>query len=435
MPHINSKSKLLIQQFKTSLSAKTSNINNYVLRPGYDFTRQRKISAFDCVNYTISLGGQSLQNSILDYFAESPTSVSAPAMIYQRSKIKSSFYHDLVCDLTSEFSPSIRYKDYRLLAVDGSTLNVPLNPADVDSYVLKKNGEHKGFNQLHLNAVSDCMTGTILDANIQAIHYKNEIGAARDLLRSTQSLIKDKDKAIYIYDRGYNSYNLMVDHINSGSFFVIRAKNYEIWRTIIDPLLSEEKTVIDITKTILISSISKAKELSMPVSIIPKNKFEFYGDDQMYKLKLRILRFMVGEAEEILITNVFDKAITVDDFRAIYNYRWSIEGVFRKLKYDTNLIYIHSKNRNLQEQEIYGSILVHNICSLIEYFENQFVDFVDKKIHAGRIRCLMTLFIKGRISADKFCKDIKSVLIRSKKGRSFPRNIKGKSFPSNYVRA
>ena len=111
MPHINSKSKLLIQQFKTSLSAKTSNISNYVLRPGYDFTRQRKISAFDCVNYTISLGGQSLQNSILDYFAESPTSVSAPAMIYQRSKIKSAFYHDLVCDLTSEFSHSNRHKD------------------------------------------------------------------------------------------------------------------------------------------------------------------------------------------------------------------------------------------------------------------------------------------------------------------------------------
>ena len=46
-------------------------------------------------------------------------------------------------------------------------------------------------------------------------------------------------------------------------------------------------------------------------------------------------------------------------------FRWEIETSYRELKYDLDLNTLHSKKRNLIEQEIYAKMLLYNFCSRI----------------------------------------------------------------------
>lgn len=59
------------------------------------------------------------------------------------------------------------FKDYRRLACDGSDINIAHNPKDQDTYF--KNGETKGFNQIHLNAMYDLLDRIYTDIIIQEI--------------------------------------------------------------------------------------------------------------------------------------------------------------------------------------------------------------------------------------------------------------------------
>ena len=47
------------------------------------------------------------------------------------------------------------FKGYRLIACDGSDINIAHNPDDKESYFT--NGNARGLNQLHLNAIYDLL--------------------------------------------------------------------------------------------------------------------------------------------------------------------------------------------------------------------------------------------------------------------------------------
>ena len=64
------------------------------------------------------------------------------------------------------------FKGYRLLACDGSDINIVYNPNDEDTYF--KNGAAKGFNQLHLNAMFDLLDRIYNDVIIQPARKENE---------------------------------------------------------------------------------------------------------------------------------------------------------------------------------------------------------------------------------------------------------------------
>ena len=51
------------------------------------------------------------------------------------------------------------------------------------------------------------------------------------------------------------------------------------------------------------------------------------------KLKLRIVNIQLPTGEtETLATNLFDESMTIEDFKEIYNKRWTIETTYDKLK-------------------------------------------------------------------------------------------------------
>ncbi|MFQ7354984.1 MAG: hypothetical protein ACLROG_09650 [Coprococcus phoceensis] len=66
-----------------------------------------------------------------------------------------------------------KYKDYQLLACDGSDLNIARNPNDAGTY-FQSQPTDRGFNQIHLNALFDLCEKRYIDLVIQPARLENE---------------------------------------------------------------------------------------------------------------------------------------------------------------------------------------------------------------------------------------------------------------------
>ena len=78
-----------------AIMAVTEKKDEYVRKPGVDFTRKRKFTFDETLRTIINLGGGSLQSEIVDYNDRKKTSVTASAFIQQRKNIarKNNVYH------------------------------------------------------------------------------------------------------------------------------------------------------------------------------------------------------------------------------------------------------------------------------------------------------------------------------------------------------
>ena len=107
----------------------------------------------------------------------------------------------------------------RILAVDGSDVQIATNPGDSTSYHPGSNGQ-KPYNLLHLNALYDLEHHIYTDAVIQGRLNWNEHSALQEMVDRS-----DISKALVVADRGYESYNNMAHIQEKGWYFLIRIKD------------------------------------------------------------------------------------------------------------------------------------------------------------------------------------------------------------------
>ena len=100
---------------------------------------------------------------------------------------------------------------------------------------------------------------------------------------------------------------------------------------------------------------------------VPQNQqFDYFGDTPFYDFECRVVRFKItDETYECIVTNLDENEFSMQDIKVLYHLRWEIETSYRELKYDLDLNTLHSKKRNLIEQEIYAKMLLYNFCSRI----------------------------------------------------------------------
>lgn len=142
---------------------------NYVSRPGKDFTRTRKISFYDCMMSVVCMHGGTLFSEILEYFSRYNGNTGMPtvsAYLQQREKVKQCAFEELFAFTTNLDGQERYHHGYRLLAADGSDVQIPTNPEDVGTYFPGVNGQ-KPYNLIHLNAIYDILSNTYQDVIVQ----------------------------------------------------------------------------------------------------------------------------------------------------------------------------------------------------------------------------------------------------------------------------
>jgi len=338
-------------------------------RPGKDFTRDRKLPFRKVVSFMLAMEGGSLTNEMLKHFGCSATTASSSAFIQQRAKIDANALVSLFDLFVSKTDSPKLYKGLRLIAADGSHIQISTNPNHQDSYFPGTNGQAP-YNLLHLDAMYDLLQLTYLDASLCGARTANECGTLCSMVDRSKI-----NNALVIADRGYESFNLMAHIQEKGWYFLIRIRETGIFSPLDLPGTEEFDLFVDLSLTRKQSN--EVKSLFQDRNhfrLIPANRtFDYLPKKNhkrepaiFYKLPFRVVRFrLTDNSYETVVTNLHSDEFTPEELKKLYNMRWGIETSFRQLKYTVGLLHFHAKKVEYVYQEVFARLIMYNFSELI----------------------------------------------------------------------
>jgi hypothetical protein len=232
--------------------------------------------------------------------------------------------------------PEAFYAGLRLVAMDGSTFEVPdeADNAQQFGYPGARNG-HAGYPHAQCAVLVECATHAILDANLGP-YRASEWEVCKPLLRSL------KPGMLCLADRGFKAYEYWRQARGTGAQL--------LWRCRSDRQLPVHKDLGD------------GSYLS---AIYPPGKGRLAATAQA--IVVRVIDYALPGMPEALpryrlLTTLLDPATApAMELAALYHERWEVEGVFDELK--THLLQrrrvLRSKTPELVRQEFYGWVLAH----------------------------------------------------------------------------
>ena len=396
--------------------------------PG-QFTRRRLCPLNDTLMLLLSMEGHNLNTEIGNYFFtinRQPPSKSA--FTQQRSKLSEDVFPGLLAATNRLFPFEKTFKGLHLLAVDGSSINIPPLKGDSSTFV-SYNSRKGGYYMDHITAVYDLLEKRYLDAIASPFRQHNE---NRDLCTMVDRNPLAGDPCLYIADRGFVSFNNLAHIIKAGQFFLIRCKEPSKSSNILTGITFPDSGEVDVHHTFILSRkhAKKGQDSVVFKYLHPNRIFDFIlpsDKTSTFEIHLRIIRVYIGEDKfEYLITNLPKDDYPRRVIKELYNARWGIEVSFRSLKYNFALVYFHSCKREFIVQEIFARIIIYNVISMLvssvkvkqkntkyEYV----ISFSDAVPHCRR-------FLLTKSAADALKKLLLMSLTPIRPGRSSPRNVR-----------
>ena len=392
-------------------------------------SRNRKLSISGVIRLLIGAEGGSLAKEL----HRANIDVTPAAVSQRRAQISPETFRDVFQRFNTSCEDSGNFRGYRLLAVDGTSINIPRNP-NAPSFVQNESAPN-GYNQLHLNPLYDLCNKTFCDAHIQPEPQKDEIGALIEMLKRNHF----SKKTIVIADRGYESYNIMAHLIEkSNTDFLIRIKqNRSSMREVARLPMFELDCDIAFTITTTQTNEDKQKRyifLQVPKKSKPgaKTRRGRWDFPSPYQMKLRIVRFQLETGEFETIATSLPRTFTLEDIRELYHLRWGIETSFRDLKYTLGLVNLHGKRDAFAEQEIWAALTMFNFTSRI--VREAVVKQPPEGVYAYRVNFKMAVVIcreyfrTNSADSEKLLQEISRYTVPIREGRRNKRNLKAKGF-------
>jgi hypothetical protein len=397
----------------------------FVRNPDSDFTRKRKLDFETTIRCLIAMESGSLKKELLELFHYNLDTATASAFNQQREKILPEALEFLFREFSKAFAQYQTYRGYRLLACDGTDLNIARNPSDQENYFQSNPGE-KGFNQLHLY---DLCSRRYVDAVIQPGRKNNECRAMADMIDQCVS----GNKTIFIADRGYESYNIFAHAEQRDMYYLIRVR--EAGRGMVSsfglPQTDSFDTQVHLTLTR--KQTAQARACFGLYKFLPTNStFDYLDQNDFYPITLRVVRFpLTTDSYECVITNLPRDTFPPDELKKLYSMRWGSETSFRELKYAIGLSCFHAKKVEYIKQEIFARLLLYNFCEIIT--THVVIQQKDTK-HAYQVNYTLAIHICRhflRFHTDISPPDVEILIQKNllpvRLGRSDPRKVKHKS--------
>ncbi len=295
----------------------------------------KKSLAVEIENFFSFLGKKSLS-----------TKFTKSAFVQARKKIKPEVFKYLSQKLVHEFYTdndlAIKtWKDFRLLAIDGTRITLPQTKVLKKQYGETKNQTNTGVVQARCSVLYDVENNYVLDGTLSPL----KIGE-RELAIAHLNYCKKGD--LIIYDRGYPSYDFIKQHIDKGLDYLIRVK------------LSFSKTISD---------FEKSKKRSQIISLYPGKNVKISDKDYQRDtpIKVRLIRVELPKGGvEILITSLFSvKQYPSKSFKELYAKRWGVETYYDELKNKLKVEHFSGYSKQSILQDFYATLFISNIQTLI----------------------------------------------------------------------
>lgn len=382
------------------------------------FSRERKQSFSGTILFLLNFLTKSVPLEILNFvkyisqYKPEQNNFTQSAFVQARNKIKPEVFVHLNEVLVDEFyteNDSLKKwnNKFRLLAVDGSNFNLPKTKELEQIYGTITN---TNVVQAKVSVLYDVFNKIAINTIVSPLSA-NERSQAIELIKDC------KQDDLLLYDRGYPSFDFIHTHIESNLDYVMRVKV---------ELNNQVKNFIASGKESVITEFSPNHRIDLTEKPYDKDT----------KIKVRLVRVDLGnENVEVLITSLLDEQEFKNDiFKELYFHRWKIETYYNELKTKMR-VEIFSGHSNISVlQDIYSTILVSNIQSIIiqeindelpqdrqyEYKINTSLSYAFMKD-----KVISLLFSKQSMKRTK--KELKILFLQNtipiRPGRSMPRDL------------
>jgi len=279
--------------------------------------------------------------------------VSEEAFVQARRRLPWSFWTALIVVVAERFEedygPKVRWKDFRLLTIDGTCLNLPRWPRLIDFFGIAK-GKKKATPrpQARLVALQFALTRITCSCDVVPV-TQSELSVAERLLTGAR-----RDDLV-LMDRGFWSYGLFWQIQQQQAFFAIR-----------------QKAGVALTKVRRLGRDDRLVRYARP----KKSKWRKLG--LPLHMELRVIDYQIqGFRPSAVVTNVLDPTVVsreewvrlaaVDEAGRVlepglYHRRWEIETAFREMKSVQRLgKQFRGRTPETIRFEVIGQVLLHTL--------------------------------------------------------------------------
>ncbi len=384
------------------------------------FIRNRKVSFAMNILLIFACLKPSIQTGIDQFIIDMDTgfnTYSKQAFSKRRQCILPEAFQELYRLSTEFFYKEAGYKTYsgyRILAVDGSKVNLPCNKELMEIYGCQKSTNN--LIQPLVSCLTDVLNNVILDG-IMAPCNGNGRELAKQHILNLSKIKTDKD--IILFDRGYPSAGLMQYIDQSGFKYIMRCS------------------------TSFVASINKKNFTN---DGIIKHKFKKNGKEVTF----RILRFSISNnTTEVLVTNIFEEFST-SNFKELYNMRWGIEKTYNCIKNRFGLESFSGTKPVCILQDFYANLYLYNALAMLMYgnnnktpekkdIETKYVYKINESQAVNKIRdnLIKAVMAESKIERNKLFmkvyKQLQKELVPVRPNRTYKRKRKhpGVKFPQN----
>lgn len=322
-----------------------------------DFTRKRKVGFVTLVCMILNMIKRSTQLEIDDFLNRfDPEDANCTAYTKQsfseaRQKLSPEAFKILNDGFIEKFYDDgcyKKFKGYRLLAIDASSIEVPNNKETQKVYGRIKNNSKELLMARAISSNVYDIENKILVSSILGRFHDSE----RDLaIRNIDKMNKpeQKIKNLILFDKGYPSL-AFIKYLESKEVkFLIRVQPKHL-KEIGSTKAKDENVEIEVTRQR--SNEQRNQAYKIPVGTI---------------IRLRVLKVVLGTGEvETLITNLNHEELKYEEGKELYFKRWGIETKFDELKNKFQIENFSGEKPLLIEQDFYASTLLCNIASIFE---------------------------------------------------------------------
>jgi predicted mannosyl-3-phosphoglycerate phosphatase (HAD superfamily) len=320
-----------------------------------DFIRSRKVGFVSLMILIMSLLRKTLQLE-LDEFIRKETlekneTYTKQSFSEARQKIKPEVFNILNRELIEMYYTQgyKDYKGYRILAIDGSKIQLPNNKKTREYYgSIRNNSEHFEIAQALSSNLYD-VENRIIISSLIAHCESSERKLAEQNIRELIELRQETIQNLILFDRGYPSFELIKFIENTGQKYIMRVKS-NFFKEVIESEKKDEIVTVIITP-------SRQKHM----------KQQGYNAQLGDSITMRVVKFNLPSGEEeILITNVICTDISLEECKILYFKRWGIETKYDVLKNKMQIENFSGDSLKVIQQDFYATVFLANIAVLVE---------------------------------------------------------------------
>lgn len=317
------------------------------------FTRKRKMPLYNLLLSILFRKGRTLYMELKEFKKKfgMKVSISKAGYLKQRFKLNPQVFKTLAIYHAKQFyldRESVKlWKGHLILAVDGTSLNVPLTRKNVDTYGNASKHGQKERPQIGLSCLYDVINRMIIDMNIGNCKL-NERKEAIGHINKVKEVIEE-NKSIFLFDRGYPSGEFFLDLMERNTQFLIRLGSSSFKK--------EQKTMT--SNDCIVNIIFDKTRCSACKKESSSKRLKEAGG-----ITLRFVHIKLSDNNsEYLATNLPIDEFNTEEIFQMYHMRWGIETAFDDLKNKLQIENFTGETPIIMEQDIYATIYLSNIMN------------------------------------------------------------------------